>query len=70
MRNEIRLAYTLETTPNDHQDTEILKKTGMEQEWDKSPYFFTTNSKSEIFNLTDVLDEENYESGWTLTKKV
>lgn len=64
-----KLTYTLETTPEDSQDTKILEKTGLEQEWDQSPYLFTTNDKSEIFNLVDVLDEENYESDWTITKK-
>lgn len=63
------LTYTLKTTPETSIDEDILEKTGMEQEWDNSPYFFTTNSKSEMFNLTDVLDEENYESGWEITKK-
>lgn len=65
----IELTYTLKTTPENSIDEDILKKTGMEQEFDNQPYIFTTNSKSEMFNLTDVLDEENYEPGWELTKK-
>lgn len=64
------LTYTLKTTPETSIDEAILKKTGMEQEYDNQPYIFTTNDKSEMFNLTDVLDEENYESGWEITKKV
>ena len=64
------LTYTLKTTPETSIDEEILKKTGMEQEYDNQPYIFTTNDKSEMFNLTDVLDEELYESGWEITKKV
>ena len=64
------LTYTLKTTPDSKSDEDILKKTGMEQEWDNQPYIFTTNSKGEIYNLTDILDEENYESGWVLIKKV
>ena len=64
------LTYTLKTTPETSVDEDILKKTGMEQEYDNQPYIFTTNDKSEMFNLTDVLDEELYESGWEITKKV
>lgn len=64
------LTYTLKTTPETSINEDILKKTGMEQEYDNQPYIFTTNDKSEMFNLTDVLDEELYESGWEITKKV
>lgn len=64
------LTYTLKTTPETSIDEDILKKTGMEQEYDNQPYIFTTDDKSEMFNLTDVLDEELYESGWEITKKV
>jgi len=64
-----RLTYTLETTPEDSHDARILEKIGLEQLFDRSPYFFTTDSKSEMFNMIDVMDEEGYESDWTITKK-
>lgn len=64
-----KLTYTLETTPNDHQDTKVLEQCGFEQEWDHSPYYFTTDSKGEAFNQVELLDEEGYESDWVLTKK-
>ena len=67
MRNGKR--YTLETTPNDHQETQLLEEYGFEQEFNSSPYTFKTDSTGELMNVLDLLEEEGYAPEWTLTKK-
>lgn len=71
-----KLTYTLEAETICIEDERILDIAGLKREESRGieiedgPFYFTTNSKDEIMNAIDTLDEENYELGWILTKKV
>jgi|AntAceMinimDraft_18_1070375.scaffolds.fasta_scaffold263505_2 hypothetical protein len=68
MRNR-KGTYTLTSEPRNAKDEESAKLAGMSQDFDSTPYYFTTDDRSEIMNMTDVLEEYEYTSAWTMTKK-
>ena len=65
-----RLTYTLEVKTEDKSEQDLLTRYGFEREWDFDPFSFTSNSLEEVLNTVNLLDEEYFESGWVLTKKV
>ena len=68
MRNR-KGTYTITTSPRGYEDQEILEETGFEQEYDNTPFYFTTNDRAEADNAIDCLEDEGYKASWTLTKK-
>jgi len=65
-----KLTYTLEVKTEDKSEQELLIGYGFEREWDFDPFSFTSNSLSEVLNVVNLLDEQYFEPGWVLTKKV
>ena len=66
----MKLQYTIEAETDSFQNENILKKLGFDREWDSSPFSFTTDSKSEIMQIIDELDEEGFDLGWILTRRI
>ena len=65
-----KLTYTLEVKTDDKSEQELLTGYGFEREWPYDPFLFTSNSLDEVLNTVNLLDEQYFEPGWTLTKKV
>jgi len=69
MRNR-KGTYTLTTSPENYEDEALLKeKMAFERDYDTTPFYFSTNSRDEVNNAMDVLEEYGYHSPWTLVKK-
>ena len=70
MGNRERLTYALKVRTDEKSEQELLTNNGFEREYDNDPFIFTSNSLDEILNTVNLLDEQYFEPGWTLTKAV